>query len=456
MGMEDLGDPVAVAGREIGEQEALVGRDPHARREFAEDLPQRRLELKPVTVDDPAILDVEAVEVFSIPLLEPADVVVEAMDVGGMAGGKRLAEVFLHLRPESLQAHGVDRVLQSRGLAVGAIAVVALHLDDRLGDTEDILGGNEPQSLGQSREGLGGAWRHPHSATGDDVVAEDLSMFMDDDEAEVVGIDVGAVVLGKGEGGLELPRQVGGTVNRLDRVGATGDAFLLPRLRIGEPDLVVGASPRREMDGEFVELGLHLVADGVSVDRRRAAHDVAFDVAAGGERRHLVGVNLLHEGLEVPLHDAVVLDRLPGRQPDRAVADLVSHVDRGEELGGGELSPRHAGADHEADLADALGPLPALPLLAVVLLVGAEVLEELNAPLSEAGGPVDEFLGDVPTEVVARGLEALDGGQLRSIGGLLVVGHRGSRWRSVRLGWGRKVGPLRALRYARIALRACG
>ena len=119
----------------------------------------------------------------------------------------------------------------------------------------------------------------------------------------------------------------------------------------------------------------------------------------------------------------MVLDRLPRRQPDRAVADLVPHVDRGEELGGGELSPWHAGADHEADLADALGPLAALPLLAVVLLVGAEVLEELNAPLPEARGPVDELLGDVAPQIVARGLEALDGGQLRGLGGLRVSAH---------------------------------
>ena len=287
-------------------------------------------------------------------------------------------------------------------------------------------------------------------------------MLVDDDEAEVVGIDVGAVVLGESKRGLELPRQVGGAVDRFDglarfdRLRATGHALLLTGLRISQPDLVVGPRPRREMDGELVELGLHLVADSITVDRRRAAHDVALDVAAGGERRHLVGVDLLHEGLQISLHHAMVLDRLPGCQSDRAVADLVSHVHRGEELGGGELPPRHAGADHEANLADALGSLPALPLLAVVLLVGAEVLEQLNAPLPEAGGPVDELLGDVPTEVVARGLEALDGGQLGCLGGLLVVGHRRSRWRSVRLGGGRKVGPFWARRYARIAPRACG
>lgn len=105
--------------------------------------------------------------------------------------------------------------------------------------------------------------------------------------------------------------------------------------------------------------------------------------------------------------------------------------------------PRHAGADHEADLANALGPLAALPLLAVVLLVGAEVLQQLNAPLPEAGGPVDELLGDVAAQIVARGLEALDGGQLDCLGRLRVSGSFGISLESGRIGenWGEKSGP---------------
>jgi hypothetical protein len=31
-------------------------------------------------------------------------------------------------------------------------------------------------------------------------------MFVDDEKAEIVGVDVGAVVLRQAEGGLELPR----------------------------------------------------------------------------------------------------------------------------------------------------------------------------------------------------------------------------------------------------------
>ena len=45
-------------------------------------------------------------------------------------------------------------------------------------------------------------------------------------------------------------------------------------------------------------------------------------------------------------------------------------------LRGGELPSRDAGPDHEADGADALGPLPALALLPVVLLIGAVKFEQ--------------------------------------------------------------------------------
>ena len=80
------------------------------------------------------------------------------------------------------------------------------------------------------------------------------------------------------------------------------------------------------MLGKLVELGLHLVPHAAAMDRRGAAHDVPLHVAAGGEGRHLVGMHPLHEVLEFALHHTMVLDRLPRREPDRAIPQLVSHV----------------------------------------------------------------------------------------------------------------------------------
>ena len=149
------------------------------------------------------------------------------------------------------------------------------------------------------------------------------------------------------------------------------------------------------MLGELVERRLHLGADGVIVDRGWAAHDIPLHVAAGGERGHLDVVDPLHEGLQVALHHAVVLDRLPRGEPDRAVAHLIAEIDRREQLVGRQLAARHARPDHERDLASAFGAFLGLPLLTVVLLVGAVVLEQLDTRLAESRGPVDEFLGNV-------------------------------------------------------------
>ena len=215
MVVEDLRDPLSVGDAQVGEQEALVGGGPHARLEVVEDPPQRRLQPEVAGVVHPAVFDIEPIEILSISLLEPADVVVEAVNVGRMAWGQWLAEVFLDLRTEGVEAHGVDRVLEPRGLAVGAVAVVPLHLDDRLGDPADVFRGYEAEPLAEGRKGLGGTRRHAHPAAGEHVIAEDLSPFVDDEEAEVVGVDVGAVVFRECEGRLELPRQVGRAVDRL-------------------------------------------------------------------------------------------------------------------------------------------------------------------------------------------------------------------------------------------------
>ena len=116
--VQDLGNPFPITSFEISKQQALVGGDPHAGLEFGENLPQSRLQLKAITVDDPAILNIKAIEEFSVTLFEPADVVVKAMHIGLVTGSQRLAEVFLDLGPEGLKPHVVDGVFQPGHLAV--------------------------------------------------------------------------------------------------------------------------------------------------------------------------------------------------------------------------------------------------------------------------------------------------------------------------------------------------
>ena len=370
---------------------------------------------------DAAILDVEAVEELSVSLLVPADVVIEAVDVGGMAGGQWLAKVFLHLGPEGVEAHRMDRIFEPGHFAVGAVTKIPLHLHHRLGDRKHVFRRHEAQPLGERGEGLGGARRHPQATAGEDVVAENPSALVDREEAEIVGVDVDAVVFRQCEAGFELSRQIGAAINWFDNRGSirpdllrpAGHPALLASLRIGEPELVIGAGPRGEVAGKFVCLRLHFGMDTVAVERRRAAHDIPLHVTAGCQRGHLVGVDLLHEVLQFSLDHAMVLDGLPRREPDRAVAEFVSHVDGRQQLLGGELAAGHAGADHERNLPLALLAVGRLLAgLAVILLVGTVVLEELHAGLAETGHAVDEFLGHVAQQVITRLLRNFDGGKL--------------------------------------------
>ena len=62
-------------------------------------------------------------------------------------------------------------------------------------------------------------------------------------------------------------------------------------------------------------------AAACAFDRIRVGrgHDVAVDVAAGGERVEQRGVDRLHRALHVRLDDAVELERLARRQAQRVV-----------------------------------------------------------------------------------------------------------------------------------------
>ena len=379
---------------------------------------------------------------FAVALIAPADVVVEGMNVGRMAGGQRLAKILLHLGPEILQPHGVDRVLEPGHLAVGAVAKIALHLHDRRGDVEHILRLHKPQPLGQRGECFGGAGRHTHPAAGEHVVAENLSLLVHSQQAEVVGVDIGAVVFRQGEGRFEFARQVSGPVDRLDLLplGAPAHERLFASVGIGEPDFVIGAGARGEVLGERVGHQLHLFADQIIPDRGGAAHHIAFHVAAGGERGELYLVDPLDRRLEIPFHDAMVLNALSGCQPHGAVGQFVSQIDLGQHLGCGELAARNARPHHKRDLAGALGPLLRLALLAVILLVGAMILEQLNTSLAEAGGAVDEFLGNVAGEIVAGDFGQFDGTRLGG-GGLRLVCHAGSS-SGVLCGWSSRAAAL--------------
>ena len=66
-----------------------------------------------------------------------------------------------------------------------------------------------------------------------------------------MSVDVDAVVAGQGDADLELSRQVGGPVDRLDlvAVAAAADELLFARIGVPQPQLVIGRGPRGEVRG---------------------------------------------------------------------------------------------------------------------------------------------------------------------------------------------------------------
>ena len=163
------------------------------------------------------------------------------MNVNGLGGCELHAGAALDLGAEGIEAAILDRVLEPRVLAVGAVAPVALHGDDRFGDRHRIFGRAEAHDIGGARISVRLAMGHAHAAADRDVPAGDVAVVVEDgDEAEIVREHVDVVRRRHRHHDLEFARQIGLAVDRLDHlVLAAGDAFAV------EPDLAIGRRARQ-------------------------------------------------------------------------------------------------------------------------------------------------------------------------------------------------------------------
>ena len=127
----------------------------------------------------------------------------------GRAGASFTASRSLHQRNEPIQPQSVDGVFQPSMLAVGTVAVIALHGDDRFRHVHRVLRPAEADHVAGARIGLGLAMGHPHAAANHHVVADDPPRCDDRDEAQIVREHVDIVVRRQRDGDLELPRQIG-------------------------------------------------------------------------------------------------------------------------------------------------------------------------------------------------------------------------------------------------------
>jgi hypothetical protein len=151
-----------------------------------------------------------------------------------------------------------------------------------------------------------------------------------------------------------------------------------------EPDVGIGSgAPEEALADLFREL-LGVGMDGVFY-RRGGAHGVAHDIAAGTHGAEAALADIVDDFFQAAFEHAVELDALAVGQAHVA-AGFRAKIVVDEPLRGGDAAAGHLAADHEAPGFFELG-LGALGAhVAVVLLVGAVVLEENVRVLRDVWG----------------------------------------------------------------------
>ncbi len=356
-------------------------------------------------------LDKESEVGLAIGAFDPA-VAVTIVGKSERAGGLKLvAEAGLDLAAEPVEAAILDGVFEAGVLALGAVAKIALDEDDLLGDVHGLAGRAKTEDIGEARVSGLVAVGLAHAAADGDVEAGEFTALGDGDVGEVLRIDVNVVARGNGDADFEFTREVVLAVNRFDGVGAgvlvaragvaAGDALAV------EPDFVVGRGAGGEVGADFAGVVEHLGMEGGD-EGVGVGHDVAVDVAAGGEGVEQGVVDLLDAGLEVGLEDAVKLEGLAGGELDGAVGVLVGDAVNLEPLGGGADATGNADADHEDEGFFELLLAALVTEVAVVLLVGAVEFEQLGVVLGNgARGSVGQAGEDSAAQVVAGLFDSL-------------------------------------------------
>ena len=333
---------------------------------------------------------------------DPAEAVTAGGELEWPGRFERETRATRDLGDEPVETVRVDRVLQPRMLARPAIAEIALGRDDGFGDREQLLRPQEADDVGDPRIGRRIAVAGAEPATNRQVEADQLACLDDGDEAEVVCEYVHVVDRRHRDRRLELARQVGRTVDRLDFLGARNPLAV-------EPDLVVRAGAGQQ---ELREPLRPLVGERVRArfDRIRTREHVAVDVAAGRDGIDQRGVDRRHGHLELGFDDAVELERLPRRDAQRPVGMAAGDLVQREPLRRRADAARQPRANHEAVRGLELLLAALLADVAVVLLVAAVELDQHGVVLADrAGQRIGEALDQRATQQPAVALDALDG-----------------------------------------------
>ena len=390
------------------EQEVLAGRDPDFR---DQPRPNDLAERSAVVARDAAGRHREAERVTvcsTVPTVMRVDRPWQQLD----RLGDGTADTRCDLGAEPLDAVLLERVLEPGPMAVVAIAEVALRGDDRLDDVGEILRWHPGDRPAEHRvRVVGPGVAHPHPAAGEHDEAGQLAgetLTQGGNDADVVRVDVDAVVARPGDADLELARQIGVAVQRLHGTALRRGLGRHRPLAV-DPQLPVRRGTRPEPSHQLGDDGCqHGPPVGMG---ERAGHHVAHHVAAGGERREQRGIDAVHDLVQLTLRHEVVLDTLSRRQAHRTVGQLGEAVER-EPLVECDHAARHRRADHARVVERELLLRSRPAHVAVVLLVDAVELEQHRALGAELVG-LDQLVADRAAQIPTLGLDRLDGHALR-------------------------------------------
>ncbi len=169
---------------------------------------------------------------------------------------------------------------------------------------------------------------------------------------------------------------------------------------------MIGLRLRAKCLGDSLGRVVHRPVRGM-LKVNRTGHHVAAHVTAGREGR---GERVIHTGyrrLELALEHTMKLEALTRGHAECAVRVPTSQLVKRQILGGGEEASGQCHPDHERE-GLLLVLRASLPPVAIVLLIAAVKLEQLQVIVVEVGRIGGQRLGDGPSQEVPLPLGRLD------------------------------------------------
>ena len=313
----------------------------------------------------------------------PIHGLVPAIEVAGRRKFARLrrlkhdAGAVVHFVAHEFHAALGHDVFESRPLAVGAVAEIAVNRQHGLRHLDEFVRREKADDIRQARISLLIAVAAAHASANGEVVANQPVVLDDGDEPKAVRENIQVVHRRYHEGDFEFARQISFAVERVNKV------FVLRlfefELHAVNPDGVIGGRPGRKRHRHPMGIRINLFAR-LRVGGRRWSEHVSVHVATRRERGEQRLVDLFDQRTQIIFHDPVELDALPRGDTQGIVAILRGEVVEHAPL----LRRHHAAGDAAANHHDVF--LAGLAQIAVVLLIRAVKFQELVVVLGKMAG----------------------------------------------------------------------